>query len=118
MSIPSRRSRRKSAQSCSVRLREPHQFPRYTLPVLDGGIDYGASPPPLVALSISERGPVPLTAQSRCWRFQHSCPGSPASSRVEATMVIGREVDARRAVGLHVVGRAIRAEGHGPFPFG
>ena len=33
-------------------------------------------------------------------------------------MVIGREVDARRAVGLHVVGRAIRAEGHGPFPFG
>ena len=33
-------------------------------------------------------------------------------------MVIGREVDARRAVGLHVVGRAIRVEGHGPFLLG
>ena len=33
-------------------------------------------------------------------------------------MVIGREVDARRAVGLYVVGRAICVEGYGPFPLG
>jgi hypothetical protein len=47
-----------------------------------------------------------------------SCPCSTASSRVQATMVIGREVVARRAVGLHVVSRAICVEGHGPFPLG
>jgi hypothetical protein len=64
-----------------VSLRKPHEPPRYSLRVIDGGIDYGASPPPPVAPglgsglalptnrstvwrvgSLSEQGPVPLTA--------------------------------------------------------